>query len=273
MVVSGTIRVPIDMKFQEGDRLMRKILIVVITTLGLVVGMGSTLGTAEAAKKPSKFKVMAEVSSHQIISGQIVRIRGTTKPSAIGRKVILQMRYKKAEGKWKRVKGIRVRADGTFRLIDYPQTARTRWYRVVKPAGDGHRRGVSKKMKVAIEPWDGRVDVKLLWETGADLNLVVEAPNNEIVSAAVPGPSQSGGTFNADSTSGCGGAGSFEQVTWPAEDAPAGTYFADVDLADPTLCDGVEAPAWRIEVRVNGKLVESGRGSGATGNVVEFGHW
>ncbi len=227
---------------------MKKILIVVITTLGLVAGMGgATLGTAEAAKKPSKFKVVAEVSSHKIISGQTVFVTGTTKPSAIGRNVILQKRYKKAKGNWKKVDVSRVLADGSFKLSDRPRTARKRWYRVVKPAGDGHRKGVSKKMKVTIEPWDGRVDVKLLWETGADLNLVLWDPNDERISAALPGPSQSGGEFDAASTTGCGGAGSFEQVTWPAEDAPVGAYYASVEVADPTLCDGVEAPrgAWR----------------------------
>ncbi len=103
MVVTGHGFVPVDIKFKEGDRLMKKILIVVITTLGLVVGMGSTLGTAEAAKKPSKFKVLAEVSSHKIISGQTVFVTGTTKPLSIGRKVILQQRYKKTKGKWKKV--------------------------------------------------------------------------------------------------------------------------------------------------------------------------
>ncbi len=98
MVVSGTNSCHPGIINQEGDRLMKKILIVVITTLGLVMGMGSTLGTAEAAKKPSKFKVIAEVSSHTIISGQIVFVTGTTKPLSIGRKVILQQRYKKDEG-------------------------------------------------------------------------------------------------------------------------------------------------------------------------------
>ncbi len=257
---------------------MRKVLIVVITTLGLVVGMGSTLGTAEAAKKPSKFKVQAEVNFHKIISGQTVFVTGTVKQSSIGRQVILQKRYKKTKGHWKKVDGSKVLADGTFTLDDEPQTARTRWYRVVKPAGDGHRKGVSKKMKVTIEPWDGRVDVKLLWETGADLNLVLDraratGDDGERISAAEPGPSQSGGAFNAASTTGCGGAGSFEQVTWPAEDAPAGYYFASVDVADPTLCDGVTKPVWRIEVRVNGKLVKTVRGSGANGYAVEFGEY
>ncbi len=258
---------------QERVGLMKKILIVLITTLGLLVGMGSTLGTAEAVKKPSKFKVLAEVSSHRIIAGQTVFVTGTTKPSSIGRKVILQKRYKKAKGKWKKHDVAYVRADGTFILGDKPATARTRWYRVVKPAGDGHRKGVSKKMKVTIEPWDGRLDVKLLWDTGADLNLVLWNPNGTRISAAEPGPNESGGVFSADSTTGCGGAGSFEQITWPAEDAPAGTYFADVDLADPTLCDGVEAPAWRIEVRVNGKLVKTVRGSGSRGEAVYFGSY
>ncbi len=251
---------------------MKKILIVLITTLGLVVGMGSTLGTAEAVKKPSKFKVLAEVSSHKIISGRAVYFTGNVKPLSTGR-VTLQKRYKKTKGRWKKVGDARVRANGKFTLHDVPKTARARWYRVVKPAGVGHRRGVSKKMKVTIEPWDGRVEVILLWETGADLNLILEDPNHDRISAATPGPTQSGGVFSAGSTTGCGGAGSFEQVTWPEEDAPAGNYSASVKVADPMLCDGVESQAWRIEVRVNGKLVKSVRGSSGPGSssVVDFG--
>ncbi len=126
-------------------------------------------------------------------------------------------------------------------------------------------------MKVDIEPWDGRVDVKLLWETGADLNLVVRDSNREKISAAVPGPSASGGEFSADSTTGCGGAGSFEQVTWPQEDAPVGLYKASVKVADSTLCDGGESPAWRLEIRVNGKLVKSVRGYGNNDYLGYFG--
>ena len=53
--------VSLDIKLKGRDQTMKKILIVVVTTLGLVVGMGGALGTAEAAKKPSKFKVKAEV--------------------------------------------------------------------------------------------------------------------------------------------------------------------------------------------------------------------
>ena len=164
----------LDIKFKGRDQTMKKILIVVVTTLGLVVGMGGALGTAEAAKKPSKFKVKAEVSASRIISGQTVLVTGSVKPTSIGRNVILQKRYKKRKGDWKKVDVARVRADGVFQLSDQPTTSRKRFYRVVKKAGDGHRKGVSKKMKVTIEPWDGRVDVKLFWETGADLNLVVD---------------------------------------------------------------------------------------------------
>ncbi len=143
---------------------------------------------------------------------------------------------------------------------------------MVKPASDGHRKGVSKKMKVAIEPWDGRVDVKLFWETGADLNLILSDPNGRAyISAAEPGPTQSGGEFNADSTSGCGGPGSFEQITWPQEDALTGFYYGAVQIADPMLCDGDETPEWRLEIRVNGKLVQSLRDTGFDDPTFEFG--
>ena len=113
--------------------------------------------------------------------------------------------------------------------------------------------------------------MKLFWETGADLNLVVDNPGGGDISAARPGPSFSGGEFDTNSTTGCGGAGSFEHVSWPGDDAPVGYYHAAVEVADPKLCDGVEAPAWRMEVRVNNRLVKSIRGSGTAWYAVHIG--
>lgn len=239
---------------------MKRMLIIAITALALVLPLGSS--TAAEAQKPTKWKVKAEVNSAKIISGQTVEVTGKVSPEAIGRKVILQKRYKKSSGKWKKVDVARVRADTKFVLTDTPNTARKRFYRVVKPAGDGHRKGVSQVMKVKVEPWDGRVDVKLFWESGADLNLSVYDPEWDEISAARPGPTQSNGEFDAASTNGCGGAGSVEHVSWPDGDAPVGGYSVEVNVADPALCDGVAAPSWRMEIRVNAKLVKTLRGSG-----------
>ena len=247
---------------------MKKILIVAITTLGLV--MGSALRTAEAAKKPSKFKVKAEVSSSKIISGQTVFVTGKVKPTAIGRKVILQKRYKKHDGKWKKVETSRVDASGRFELTDRPGTARKRWYRVVKPAGDGHRKGVSEKMKVKVKPWDGRVDVRLFWNTGAGLNLVLSDSNYDEISEASPGPSDSGGIFDSARTTGCGDVGASERVYWPKENAPVGSYYVNVVVPDPTTCETVPT-SWRLEVRVNGKLVRTLHGSGTDYYAFAFG--
>ena len=47
--------------------------------------------------------------------------------------------------------------------------------------------------------------------------------------------------------------------------------LATVEVADPKLCDGVEAPAWRMEVRVNNRLVKSIRASGNGWCVVDIG--
>ena len=249
---------------------MKKILIVAITTLGLVVGMGGPMvGTAEASK-PAKFKVKAEVSSAKIISGQTVFVTGKVKPTAIGRKVILQKRYKKHDGRWKFVQTRRVDASGRFELTDRPTTARKRFYRVVKPAGDGQRRGVSDEMKVKVKPWDGRVDVRLFWNTGADLNLVLTDSNFDEISETQPGPSDSGGVYDVKRTMGCGATGAFERVYWPKDNAPVGGYYASVVVPDPTACAAVPT-AWRVELRVNGKLVKTVRGSGNDFDMLEFG--
>ena len=249
---------------------MKKILIVVVTTLGLVVGMGGALGTAEAAKKPSKFKVKAEVSSAKIISGQTVIVTGKVKPTAIGRKVILQKRYKKHDGRWKNVQTRRVDASGRFELTDRPTTARKRFYRVVKPAGDGHRRGVSDKMKVKVKPWDGRVDVRLFWNTGADLNLILRGPNSDEISETQPGPSNSGGVYDSSRTAGCGDVGASERISWPKDNAPVGNYYVRVVVPDPSACAAVPTP-WRVELRVNGRLVKTVHGSGTDYVALRFG--
>lgn len=245
---------------------MKKLLIIALTTLALVLPLGS--GTAEAAK-PKKWKVTAEVSSSKIISGQTVYVTGKL-PKAIGRKVILQKRYKKNKGKWRKVDVAFVGADAKFKLSDTPRTARKRFYRVVKKAGDGFRTGASAPMKVKVEPWDGRVDVKLMWDSGANLDLFLSGPDGTI-SQAQPGPTASGGTFNPESTPACGLPGAIEAISWPNHDAPAGYYSVSVGMPTPVGCDGDTSPEWRLEVSVNGKVVRTANGSGPQEYVLDFG--
>jgi hypothetical protein len=140
----------------------------------------------------------------------------------------------------------------------------------VKPAGDGHRKGISNTMKVKVVPWDGRVEVQLMWESGANLNLQLDGPDG-VITAEKPGPTKSGGTFNPESTPGCGGPSSIEAISWPNHKAPVGGYYAHVTLPSPLGCDGDANPEWRLEVLVNGKVVETANGSGEEYYAVSFG--
>lgn len=46
-----------------------------------------------------------------------------------------------------------IKKTGSFVLRDYPSVAGVRHYRVVKPASDGIRAGVSKELEVAVRRW------------------------------------------------------------------------------------------------------------------------
>ena len=250
---------------------MKRVLIIAVVALSLVLPTGASV----QAQKAHRYKVKAEANWSKIISGQTVVITGRVKPISIGRKVILQKRYKKHDGKWKKVETSRVDASGRFELTDRPGTARKRWYRVVKPAGDGHRKGVSEKMKVKVKPWDGRVDVRLFWNTSTNLNLRLYDPNYETISEQRPGPSDSGGVYDPKRTTGCGDVGASERIYWPEEDAPVGLYQAYVLVPRNTTCTTVPTP-WRIELRVNGRLVKTVHGAGPGVYALSFGengHW
>jgi hypothetical protein len=237
---------------------MKRIMVIAMTALALVLPLGGTPAEAQQqARRP--FKVLAHVSSSTIISGQTVYVRGKVKPLAIGRRVILQKRWKKRSGQWRKVDVSRVQADGKFLLMDTPKTARKRFYRVVKRASDGRRRGVSDKMRVRVIPWDGRVEAKLTWEGDANLDLTLYDPEWDGISETAPGPITSGGVLDPTSTAGCGGPGSFERIHWPDENAPVGRYHAYVTVKD--AC-GATSTSWRLEIRVNGRLVNTVIGSG-----------
>jgi hypothetical protein len=250
---------------------MRRLMIIGVTALCLALSIAAP-GEAQQ-QMGRRYRVLAHVTESTIISGQSVKVVGKVKPLAIGRRVILQKRYKKRTGEWRKVMVRRIGPDGKFRLFDTPKTARKRFYRVVKPASDGHPRGVSDKMKVRVVPWDGRLNARLTWDGDADLDLVMyDASWNEI-SAAKPGPSNSGGLFDPDSTVGCGVEGSFERIYWPDQDAPVGRYHIYVEPKE--ACTAPTSTPWRLEVRVSGRLVKTVVGSGSEYNVAVggIGRW
>ncbi|CUR58266.1 exported hypothetical protein [metagenome] len=248
---------------------MNKLIALVVGALCLSMAPALSVEAAPAPASKPAFRVNASVSKHLIISSQTVVVTGTVRPLSIGSKVILQKQYRKT-GKWKRVETRVIDAAGRFTLTDRPSTGKTRWYRVVKPAGAGRSRGVSDRMKVAVEPWDGRVRATLFWDGTPNLNLTVFDSNFDTISEDSPGPTDSGGQMSANSTIGCGSPGAHETAYWPNADAPFGHYYVEVVIPDDDPCGGTDL-AWRLEVRVNGRLVKTVRGNGTDYYVYTFG--
>ncbi|MGD9958032.1 hypothetical protein [Nocardioides sp.] len=248
---------------------MHKLIAVAVGVLCLSMAPAVTVEAAPApAQKPS-FRVIASVDRHRIISSQTVVVTGTVRPLSIGSKVILQKQYS-PRGKWRKVATRTIDSAGRFTLTDRPTTGKPRWYRVVKPAGAGRVAGVSDRMKVIVDRWDGRVRATLFWDGSPNLNLTVYDSNFDEISETSPGPTETGGQMSANSTIGCGSPGAQETAYWPGADAPFGTYYISVNIPQNDPCRGTDK-SWRLEVRVNGRLVKSTVGTGARSWAYVFG--
>lgn len=82
----------------------------------------------------------------------------------------------------------------------------------------------------------GDVQVTLRWPSDADLDLVVIDPNGEEASRS--STTSTGGQLDVDSNIGCDNDGSVENVFWPPESAPAGTYTVIVEGFSVDGCGG-----------------------------------
>jgi hypothetical protein len=85
----------------------------------------------------------------------------------------------------------------------------------------------------------GAVQITLAWSTGADIDLHVTDPFNEVLSFANTA-SSSGGRLDRDARGACTDGQTTENVYWPAGEAPRGTYrieanyFSNCQAAGPT---------------------------------------
>ncbi|MGE0705700.1 MAG: YfaP family protein [Vicinamibacterales bacterium] len=112
----------------------------------------------------------------------------------------------------------------------------------------------------------GDVQVTLSWDTDADVDLHVVAPNGAEVYYA--NPAAAGGELDLDSNAGCSIDGvRNENVTWPTGQAPAGTYTVRVDYW--SSC-GVSRTNYTIRINNGGNvqvLTGSFTGSGDGGGL------
>jgi hypothetical protein len=112
---------------------------------------------------------------------------------------------------------------------------------------------------------EGDVQVTLLWQGPADLDLRVTDPTGFTVSFA-SSTAPSGGQLDVDANASCGPPGSdthVENVFWPVGAAPPGSYSAEVNLF--ALC-GVGSASYQLTVLVDGRVVESRTGTLTSGS-------
>lgn len=122
-----------------------------ITTTGGPASAGPVTSVAERA---AGYSVIARINKSEVVAGEdVVRVSGKVKPRASGQVVILQQRVGN-KLTWKKTGTARIKRTGAYVVKDKPSTPGARQYRVVKPASNGLRTGVSKSLDVRVYAWE-----------------------------------------------------------------------------------------------------------------------
>lgn len=120
----------------------------------LVATTASASDTATSARQAPAFSVSAAISKTTAIGKEdTVKIRGKVSPNAAGDKVVLQQRLA-TKNSWAVSGTTKVKPNGKFVLKDEPTVSGTRFYRVLKPAADGMKKGVSKELELVVYGWE-----------------------------------------------------------------------------------------------------------------------
>jgi hypothetical protein len=119
-----------------------------------LVATTATASDATAERKAVAYSVTAKINRTTAIAKEdVVKIRGSVSPKAVGDKVVLQQRQENKK-MWSVSGTAKIRANGTFLLKDEPSTAGTRFYRVLKPAEGKLKKGVSKELELVVYGWE-----------------------------------------------------------------------------------------------------------------------
>ena len=132
---------------------MNRIIAVTASAALALSPLALTAPSYAAPARADSWTVTATISDTVAIGKEtILKVRGRVTPKAAGQKVVLQQRVgtKKA---WKATGSAKVKRNGTYLLKDMPSTAGTRSYRVLKPASNGLRKGLSKPIEVDVYRW------------------------------------------------------------------------------------------------------------------------
>lgn len=109
--------------------------------------------TNAAAAKADAWTVTATINKTVAIGKETtLKVRGKVTPKAAGQKVFLQQRVGNKKT-WRGTGKAIVKKNGRYLLKDKPTTPGKREYRVVKPASNGHPKGISKSLAVEVYAW------------------------------------------------------------------------------------------------------------------------
>jgi hypothetical protein len=124
-----------------------------LTTITTTGGPASA-GPATSSDRAPGYSVIAKINKSEVIAGEdVVRVTGKVKPRAAGQTVILQQRVG-SKLTWKKTGTAKTKGTGAYVLKDEPSASGPRQYRVVKPASNGLRAGISKNLDVTVYAWE-----------------------------------------------------------------------------------------------------------------------
>lgn len=113
----------------------------------------ATADSAADGRAAAPYQVTAKIDKADVVAGEdTVRVVGRVKPAAAGQKVVLQQRQD-GRNRWTKSGTAKVRSTGRFVLKDDPSTAGVRYYRVLKPAGNGRSAGKSAELRLSVWAW------------------------------------------------------------------------------------------------------------------------
>lgn len=128
-------------------------LVALVPLTALTTTAHATADAQYDARSAAAYKVTAKVNRTTVVAKEdTVVIRGRVTPKAARLVVVLQQKVGESR-RWKNTGKAKVKRTGTFVLKDRPSTGGDRQYRVVKPATNGLRKGVSKPLAVTVYAW------------------------------------------------------------------------------------------------------------------------
>jgi hypothetical protein len=114
---------------------------------GLIPGISAYAATAQA---PSRFTVVAQLSTHSVRAGHPATIGGSVAPARPGKKVYLQQGQL---GTWKTIDATKLNGASEYSFTVTPRGSGTKYYRVLKPREGAVGRAASSVRKLNSYRW------------------------------------------------------------------------------------------------------------------------